>query len=137
MENIGIQKCVTTWETIRRGSQFIGLIFLRENYVNNWNLNIFMSLLFEHAYFCRIFHDWKKKSEACAFAAFNNINAHFWTVIVYCLTAHADTCPIPVIGRRVSLGWLHFDKTLYGDSRHGRCITMRHMLHVYLCVSQM
>lgn len=52
-----MQKCVTTWKNVRRGSQFIGLVFLRENYVNNWNLNISLSLLFEHAYFRRIFHD--------------------------------------------------------------------------------
>lgn len=108
LRNTGIQKSFTSWENVSRGSQLIGPIFLGQNYVNKWNLSIFQLLLLEQAYFCRVFHDWKGKSEACAFAAFNNINAHFWTVIVYCFMAHADTCSVPVRARMVCFGLITF-----------------------------
>lgn len=42
------------------------------------------------------FHVWRRQFGGCACAAFCTTSAHFWTVIVRCFMALADTCSIPV-----------------------------------------
>ena len=61
------------------------------------------------------------------------MNTHFWVVIVYCFTAYADTCSIPVMVWMVCFGLITLWQN-YGDSRHGQGVIVRHILCVCVCV---